>query len=114
MKDHLDSDGKPVLKQEYVGNWHSFEEFNQWYRNTPEVNIPFTVNLTFENSVSNPDMYSYKSRYKKNEANLTSSQFFPITGEGYGNYYNDENFHFTTELKARFVYNGGVKIQKLV
>eukprot|EP01119_Soliformovum_irregulare_P014406 TRINITY_DN393_c0_g1_i1.p1 TRINITY_DN393_c0_g1~~TRINITY_DN393_c0_g1_i1.p1 ORF type:complete len:386 (+),score=77.18 TRINITY_DN393_c0_g1_i1:114-1271(+) len=93
----LDADGKPVLVSDgYAGSWSTVGEFAQWYRDIPGLNIPYSVNLTFSNSEKDPSLYSY-----------FSTAFFPLTNMGYGNFYNNRNFHFTTELKARFIYNGG-------
>ena len=52
--------------------------------------------MTFTQSPSNPNIYQYEN-----------TAYFLINKKGFGNYYDNKNFHFTTEIKARFVYRGG-------
>ncbi len=67
--------------------------FDQWYRDTPEVNIPIEFELPFE----------------KNDNGLVfhSEGFFPIDDQGFGNQNEPHNFSFTFELHMRFTYFGG-------
>lgn len=76
------------------------EIFNQFYRSTPGVNIPFEVLLFF---TPNNGVTSFRS-----------DAFFPIDGKGFGNDGADarrvqHNFHFTTEIHTQFLYSGGEK-----
>ncbi|MCK6592676.1 MAG: fibro-slime domain-containing protein [Polyangiaceae bacterium] len=69
-------------------------EFDQWYRDVKDVNIPieFTINPTIT-----PDgLLTY-----------TNNEFFPIDGQGFGDEGNPHNFHFTYELHMSFKYKGG-------
>lgn len=68
--------------------------FDQWYRDTPGVNMPIDVPLVL---TQQPDgTYTFDDQ-----------AFFPIDGQGWGNEGNDHNFHFTLELHTEFVYQGG-------
>jgi fibro-slime domain-containing protein len=91
----LGSDQKPV----YGGNpttptTHGKMYFDQWYRDTPNVNIAIPVDISLvpgSNGVSTYD----------NQA------FFPIDGQGWGNEGNAHNYHFTLEAHTQFKYKGG-------
>jgi fibro-slime domain-containing protein len=90
---NLGADGKPVLsgiKSETISGKASFD---QWYRDVGGVNvaIPITLDLVGNGPV----------------ASIAQGEFFPIDGKGFGNQGRDHNFHFTTEVHARFVYRGG-------
>jgi fibro-slime domain-containing protein len=72
--------------------------FDQWYRNTVDVNMGYILYLSFE---KNGAVYTFESK-----------AFFPLDGAGFGNSGDDttgkrRNFHFTTEVHTRFIYNGG-------
>ena len=70
--------------------------FDQWYRNTPGVNLPYLVYLLFQ---KNGAVYTF-----------ASTAFFPLDGAGWGNSPQEKgrhNFGFTTELHTEFVYQGG-------
>ena len=89
----LGEDLKPV----HATGDHKFtttpEDFDQWYRNVPDVNQPFYVFFSLA----------------PNDGILTffSDAFFPLDGSGWGNQDFDHNFHFTTEVHTEFQYNGG-------
>jgi fibro-slime domain-containing protein len=77
-------------------------DFDQWYRNTANVNKPYIVYLYFQPNA--------------NVLTFESTAFFPIDGVGWGNTCNepdatcpkqDHNFGFTTEVHTRFTYMGG-------
>jgi fibro-slime domain-containing protein len=95
----LGSDRKPVYAHtgstKTIGSAAVFDEF---YHDTPGVNIPFVLNLWF---APNNGIRSFDSQ-----------AFFPIDGVGWGNDGMDangdsHNFHFTTETHTQFQYNGG-------
>ncbi len=52
--------------------------------------------ITLNETPSGSGIYIYDS----------GSGFFPIDNEGYGNYALGHNFHFTSELKTTFTYQG--------
>lgn len=70
-------------------------QFDQWYRNTDTVNMPFEY--TFPLTPGPNGVLTFDS-----------DAFFPIDGKGFGNFKETgHNFHFTTELHTTFAYNGG-------
>lgn len=93
----IGSDGKPV----YVGGagtttTHGAANFNQWYNDTPGVNMTTTKTLTATNTSADPDVYTY-----------TNTAFFPIDGELFGNEGRAHNYHFTAEFHVEFAYETG-------
>ena len=73
--------------------------FDQWYRTTAGVNLPFLIYFSFAPGAGGISTFD-------------SQSFFPLDDAGFGNSGNDEqmrrrNFHFTTELHATIRYNGG-------
>ena len=89
----LGADGRPVFNaaQGMVTNAASF---NQWYRDTSaSTTILGSITLTRQ-----PDD-SYR---------FNSNDFFPLNGQGFGNYAaTGRNFHFTSELRYPFTFAGG-------
>jgi fibro-slime domain-containing protein len=69
--------------------------FDEWYRDTPGVNLPYLVYLQF---VPNGGNYTFES-----------SAYFPLDDAGFGNTpgKTHHNFSFTTELHLKFRYGGG-------
>lgn len=95
VKPDLGADGKPV----YAGtegnpSTTGAANFNQWFRDVPGVNVG--IPITIELSPAGANVYSY-----------SSDAFFPIDGQGWGNEGNPHNYHFTLELRTRFLYSGG-------
>jgi fibro-slime domain-containing protein len=77
--------------------------FDQWYRYTPNVNLPYLINMYFAPQANG--LFTFQSVF-----------FFPVDGAGWGNNGTGDdgkshNFGFTTELHTRFVYNGGETFQ---
>jgi fibro-slime domain-containing protein len=70
------------------------ESFEQWYRDQDGVNQSAPLELALEEI--EPGLYAHQ-----NDA------FFPLDDQGFGNQGRAHNFHFTTEIHARFVYRGG-------
>ncbi|TQV76944.1 PKD domain-containing protein [Aliikangiella marina] len=76
------------------------DNFNQWYRDVPGVNLRILKNITISRE-QDSTIWEYKN-----------SSFFPIDNEGFGNtneHINspDHNYHFTLETHLFFDYNGG-------
>jgi fibro-slime domain-containing protein len=102
VQDMLGADKKPVYKPngplrdpEFGQQTTDKAHYDQWYRNTDGVNqaIEFTVPLVGGND---------------GIATYDNGAFFPIDGQGFGNYaMSGHNFHFTFELHTEFVYKGG-------
>jgi fibro-slime domain-containing protein len=68
--------------------------FDQWYRNTPGINLPYLVYMEF---VPNAGVFTFRS-----------DTYFPLDNAGFGNTPGwPHNFSFTTELHLRFQYMGG-------
>jgi fibro-slime domain-containing protein len=69
--------------------------FDEWYRDTPGVNLPYVVYLQF---VPNGGFYTFQS-----------NSYFPLDDAGFGNTpgKTHHNFSFTTELHLKFQYGGG-------
>jgi fibro-slime domain-containing protein len=77
--------------------------FDQWYRYTPGVNLPYLVNFWF--APQGGGLFRFESHF-----------FFPADNAGFGNSGTADdgkshNFSFTTELHTRFAYNGGETFQ---
>ena len=111
VKADLGTDQKPVYSaaadQPFIDPMNGQQtttkaNYDEWYRNTANVNKPYEVYFYFE---PNNNVLTFQS--------LT---FFPIDGVGWGNSCNEpdatcpkqpHNFGFTTEIHTRFNYNGG-------
>lgn len=108
VQDLLGADKKPVYKPKgpmvssFGQQTTSKERFDQWYRDTDGVNLPvaFTVPLT---------------QGPGGVATYDNGAFFPIDGQGFGNYVKmvngkavdqKHNFGFTFELHTEFAYRG--------
>lgn len=91
----LGGDDNPVfVGAPGAGSITSAASFNQWYTDTPGVNLSKDLDLTLTEGAGG--IYTY-----------TSDAFFPIDNELFGNEGNSHNYHFTFELHTDFVYNGG-------
>jgi fibro-slime domain-containing protein len=81
----------------------SQSNFDQWYRDTPNVDQPFLISL-------------YLAPQPGGLFTFQSLHYFPLDNVGYGNSgkANDglmHNFGFTTEIHTKFAYNGGETFQ---
>ena len=77
--------------------------FDQWYRDTPNINLPFLISL-------------YLAPQAAGVFTFQSLHYFPLDNAGYGNSGTADdglmhNFSFTTEIHTRFAYNGGETFQ---
>ncbi len=95
----LGADGKPV----YAGNpttptTTGKTAFDEWYRDTAGVNFTVLQTLTLPKLPSGVFQYS-------------NGTFFPLDGLGLGNEGNGHNFHFTSEVRYWFEYQGGEVLQ---
>lgn len=94
----LGSDGKPVYAHpgSHTPSTTGQAEFDQWYRDVPDVNMPFVLglHLVTSNGIATFSAVSPKS-------------FFPLDGQGFGNQGEAHNFSFTTEIHTAFQYSGG-------
>ncbi len=77
------------------------ERFAQWYRDVPGVNLTKTISLTL-NRVEGTDRYVFDST--TDTVHGGANGFFPVNDELYGNYKDNRNFHFTTEVNTSFTF----------
>lgn len=107
----LGPDGKPQYASKCEANAALFPDacpygqqttskalFDEWYRDTPGVNLPYLVTFHLADGGG--------------LATFGSESFFPLDGAGWGASGDDENgvphnFGFTTELHTTFRYQGG-------
>lgn len=83
----------------------SFQSFNQWYNDTPGVNMSKNVQLTL-NRVAGTNRYVFDSAV--DEPYRTRGGFFPINADLLGNQGSSgKNFAFTTEVITEFTYSRG-------
>ncbi len=97
VKSALGSDHTPVYsKSGYTTKIITNEKsFYDWYHDTPK-NINISYDMVFKKAGKN---YIFDSA-------LTNG-FFPINDQGFGNYYEGKNYHFTLELHTKFTYKAG-------
>jgi len=98
VETNLGADGKPVYAHP-GGNTSSTTgqaEFDQWYRDVPDVNRAFVLGL---HMVTTNGIATFSA--------VKPSYFFPLDGQGFGNEDENHNFAFTTEIHTAFKYNGG-------
>jgi len=95
---NLDNDGKPVLSAETYLFYTSKSNFAMWYRDTPDKNIRLETKLTLTLNADGKT-YTYNSD--------NDGGFFPINDQGFGNEGFSANYHFTTETRTTFTYQGG-------
>jgi len=101
----LGTDGKPVYAnpdQPPVGT-SGQANFDQWYRDTPDVNMTYIVALKLVTS----NGISTFSASINNDGGLPDSSYFPLDNAGFGNQGESHNFSFTTEIHTSFVYSPG-------
>ena len=93
----LGADQKPVYAGGTQGTTSTKENFDQWYRDVPGVNMTFEKSIPLTADGARPGVWVYDS-----------DAFYPLTNdEGWGNQYLDHNQDFTTEIHVRFPYRGG-------
>ena len=94
----LGSDGKPVYAHpgSNTPSTTGQTEFDQWYRDVPDVNMAFIVGLHLVTTNGISTFSAVKPSY-----------FFPLDDQGFGNEGENHNFAFTTEIHTAFLYNGG-------
>lgn len=112
----LGDDGKPVYNPANVtGNYSAGgvgltgkTEFDQWYRDTPGINVSYLVGFDLVPSGDgNTRIFSSRLYYPLDGAGYDVSN---CVDRAYGTYGNDgkqHNFRFTTELHTKFKYLGG-------
>ncbi|MBN2195266.1 MAG: fibro-slime domain-containing protein [Polyangiaceae bacterium] len=96
VEDDLGPDGKPV----YAGTPTTYsttgrQNFDQWYRDVPGVNATSSLVIALAEIPGRPGVYAYRD-----------DNFFPIDGQLLGNEQSAHNYHFTVEVRTRFLYVG--------
>lgn len=96
----LGSDGRPVYASKTTTKTtHGKFYFDQWFNDTPGVNMSAPLSLTLTETSPGSGLFDY-----------ASSQFFPIDGQLLGNQGRPHNYHFTYALPCQFTYRGGEKL----
>lgn len=81
------------------------EEFSQWFRDVPGVNLSKSVAITLKRTPGS-NIYTFDDSIDPGYKSLGG--FFPINGELFGNYKaTGKNFHFTFEMETKFTYQKG-------
>jgi fibro-slime domain-containing protein len=95
----LGADDKPVYA--HAGGTPTVtgpSTFAQWYTTDPAgtANVEVADQLVLDEDPGTPGLFVYDD-----------SSFFPLNGRGFDTDASVDNFHFTTEIHASFVYRGG-------
>jgi fibro-slime domain-containing protein len=91
VESKLGDDEKPVYRGGITID--SKESFDQWYRDTPDVNMRIDKKITL--TKNSQGLYEFDKH-----------DYFPITGEGFKDEINGRNYFFTLEMKHTFKYHG--------
>ncbi len=97
VQENLGADKKPVYAPSGSTSVTTGKaEFDQWYRDTANVNVTIPIDIEFMQT--SPGVFVYDN-----------SSFFPIDNMGLGNgpKNSPHNFLFTTEAHTLFTYKGG-------
>ena len=93
----LGADIKPVYAGGTKATTSTKENFDQWYRDVPGINISFEKTIPLARDPARAGVWVYDS-----------DAFYPLANdEGWGNQYLDHNQDFTTEIHVSFPYKGG-------
>jgi fibro-slime domain-containing protein len=93
----LGADQKPVYAGGTQGTTTTKANFDQWYHDTPGINITLEKSIPLTADPTRPGVWVYD-----NDA------FYPLgNDEGWGNQYLTHNQDFTTEIHLSFQYKGG-------
>ena len=93
----LGQDQKPTYAGGTQATTTTKENFDQWYRDVPGINITFEKSIPLTPDPARPGVWVYDS-----------DAFYPLANdEGWGNQYLDHNQDFTTEIHISFPYKGG-------
>ncbi len=104
VQNTLGTDGKPMYTTAGTPTGTSgAANFNQWYNDTPGVNMTYIVALQL---VTSNGIATFSASIN-NGGGLPDSSFFPLDGQGFGNEGQNHNFSFTTEIHTSFTYKGG-------
>jgi fibro-slime domain-containing protein len=125
VTDTLGADGKPIYANNGGRTTSGQANFDQWYRDVPDVNMTYLLALRFaRNGTGNVYTFAASLSNTTNPggtrgrdagagggrdagAALPNSSYFPLDGYGFGNQDQTHNYGFTTEIHTSFAYNGG-------
>lgn len=95
---NLGADHEPVYNNQTTSPWNNgFVRFNQWFHDTPGVNVKKNLSITLIKQPTIPTTWIYDN-----------SSFFPIDKQLFGNTPGwSHNYHFTYEIHNSFTYQGG-------
>lgn len=96
VKAVLDKDKLPEYAHDKATMITSQETFSQWYRDVDGVTMRFSVPLPLTSAGGGVFVFE-------------NNEFFPMDNRGFGNQGREHNFHFTTEIRGGFKYQGGEK-----
>ena len=101
VEEELGPDGKPVYRggepDDGVQTTTSELTFSHWYNDSPGTNLLFERSLDL--TEVSPGLWEFDS--------ANEGGYFPIDDEGFGNFFDGHNYHFTTEIHTTFDYVGG-------
>ncbi len=80
----------------------SSEAFDQWYTDVPGINLSKNITLTLHR-VEGTDRFVFDSAV--DTEHQSGGWFLPINGELLGNFRDDRNYHFTTEINTQFTFH---------
>lgn len=83
------SGGLPVAGPNITSGASSVDNFAKWYVDSPGYNLSTPYTLTLAETSPGSGVYSY-----------SSSSFFPLDGQLYGNQGRSHNYHFTLHLNG--------------
>ena len=103
MYDQSQGDVKGKLVNGGTGNGlTSSNRFDQWYKDVPGVNLSKNISLTLAR-VEGTDRYVFDSSV--DQEHQSGGWFLPINGDLYGDFRDNRNYHFTTEINTVFTYH---------
>ena len=106
VKTQLGADNKPIFNHSTRSTTNA-TNFNQWYRDTPGINMSMPYTITLINKVNNVYVYDSITDPKGKTNNVRNVGFFPLDNLLFGNEGNEHNYHMTYEIHSKFTYLGG-------
>ena len=101
----LESDQAGAVNSSKTGSSTTASAFDQWFRDTPGVNVSKNLDLTLVRQ-EGTNVYTFDDKH--DPLYESTGGFFPINNDLFGNSAGDnKNFHFTFELQTEFTYDEG-------
>jgi len=123
VQSNICANGRPVYNTSFSGNTMNGAQpcaggagtlnnagissaFDQWYRDASGVNQRFSGTLELNSIVGG------RFQFDRSSSNPSANSFFPLDGRGFGNLPGyTHNFHFTSEMRYWFIYQGGEEFE---